>query len=201
MSTYGPVPPTPGTNRTVWSKTNGWYKICVTALSGYAVYIVVILARISMSRPPIEPVNRQFNAIVLTGLSLIAIMTFLLGWRLDLRDRDRARDARDEAWKESVYAAIRVRQGSAVGHASPTTCSAAGTDGPTLPIIYPAPAVAASASAIAERVADRIMACVDQRIDQRLDDIEQLAANEQSVQAMKGHNGRSVAPFPPRART
>lgn len=107
-------PPTASTepaSRVIWSKWNGWFKISLLAFIAFAVYIFVILGR--MSHGEGDAVPRPLNAIVLVGVSLVTVLAFLLGWRLECRARDfrksqrrAVREAEETAWRAAVLLAI-----------------------------------------------------------------------------------------------
>lgn len=116
MSPVPASPPTTSTDtqpaRTVWSRWNGWFKISLLAALTYGAYIVWVVGR--MGHPAHEdPVPRPLNSIALTALSLITVLAFLLGWRLECRARDfrksqrrAVRDAEEATWRAAVLAAI-----------------------------------------------------------------------------------------------
>ena len=99
--------------RGAWARWNGWHWTCAVFLAAYIGYVIYVLGR--MSLPIDEAVPRPLNAIVLTALSLGAILTFVAAGLRDGRAREVAREERETARQRAVLDAIAELKKSRAG--------------------------------------------------------------------------------------
>lgn len=98
------TPPAASPKPTTAPWLNPWYALFFTFLGAYVLYIAVVCGR--MTHDTDEPVPRSLNAILLTGLSMAALLSFVAAGRLR-RDRERkAEQARLGEWMGSVMAVL-----------------------------------------------------------------------------------------------
>lgn len=86
MSNLAPPPAANTDTRTTWAWWNAYHTLFAIFLGAYAVYILLILGR--MTHGVAEPIPRSLNAILLTALSLAALLSFIAAGNLNRRCRD-----------------------------------------------------------------------------------------------------------------
>lgn len=220
MSNLAPPPAanTPST-RTTWAWWNTYHTLFAVFLGAYVAYILIILGR--MTHASDEPIPRSLNAILLTALSLAALLAFVAAGNRHRRDREAQWQGAIIAELERMRAEYRtgVRDEMATQLTKPLSDAAAGIarlndrlngrvdDDPTVPLagqwrtraaIYASAAVDTFRPPSAEVLLAEVLRHADQRIDDRLADIAALARNSADL----GESGKvdGVVPLLPRTR-
>lgn len=221
MSNLAP-PPAASTNPTThrtWGWWNTYHTLFSVFLGAYLGYVFVVLGRMTSHLE--EPIPRALNAILLTALSLAAVLFFVAAGNRHRRDRD-------VEWQTAIIAELGrmraeyragVRDEMATQVTKPLGDAAAGIarlndrlsgrvdDDPTVPLagqwrtraaIYASAAVDTFRPPSAEVLLAEVLRHADQRIDDRLADIAALARNS----AHLGESGKvdGVVPLLPRTR-
>jgi hypothetical protein len=134
---------------------NAWYTAFTVFLGAFATYIVFVIGRISHGLTDAAP--RPWNAIVLTALSLGAVLSYLAAGRLNQR--------RNEViWRAAVLAAI---------HTAASQPSRPDEE-PTVPLAGRVYAAAASvAVAAVQPSADTLLKEVEDRMVDKIEDFGQ----------------------------
>jgi hypothetical protein len=185
MSVAPAFPPTASTT-TPRSRWNHWYTLTLFLGAGWILWSAVVIGRLSLSGG--DPVPRALNAIALTGLSVGALMTFIVG-----KDHNRRTD--DQHWQSVIgnelrhvraeyQAAVRelVRIKDRLGlreDDDPTVPLAGRTNGHRT--LY-----AASASVATVQI-DGVLNTLRERVDQQVD--EAIGAKVQEFGAQQWYAG------------
>jgi hypothetical protein len=164
---------------------NGWYTAFAAFLGAFAGYIVFVVGRTSHGLTDAAP--RPWNAIVLTALSLGAVLSYLAAGRLNRR--------RSEAsFQAAVIAAIQAAAATRIRRPE---------DEPTVPVagrVYTATATVKASTSADGSMMDVVMRRVDQRFDEWIEDVRRLTGVERAMDPTAGSWPDGVTPMVPHSR-